>query len=122
MKKIHFSVLFGVVLTLLARSQSLGQVTDIGDATNYSKSLAVSPGGTLTMDVDRGGVHITGADQTTVEIQVRREVTGASDSDTAKILQEEHVVIGQTTNSISINSSEPSSLQLGWRNEPNLNV
>ncbi|HTV40593.1 MAG TPA: DUF4097 family beta strand repeat-containing protein [Candidatus Sulfotelmatobacter sp.] len=123
MKNILLSSLIGVGLTLFAGSQGLGQAIDIGDATNFSKSLAVAPGGNLTMSVERGGVHIAGADQNTIGIEVQRDVTGASDSDAAKILREEHVVIEKTGSSISINSTEPDSLHsfFGW-NQPNLNV
>lgn len=123
MKTILLSSVVGVGLTLFATSQSLGQTIDIGDATNFSKSFAVTPGGTLTMDVDRGGVLIVGADQNTINIEVQRDVTGANDSDTATILREEHVVIEQTGNSISINSPGTANLHdlFGW-NDRNLNV
>ena len=123
MKTILLTSLIGVGMTLFAGSQSLGQAIDIGDATNFSKSLTVAPGGTLTMSVDGGSVHIAGADQNTIEIEVQREVRGASDSDAARILREEHVVIEQTGNAISINSTNPDSLHsfFGW-NHPNLNV
>lgn len=123
MKTILLSSLVGVGLAFFAGSYSLGQAIDIGDATNFSKTLTVAPGGTLTMAVDGGGVHIAGADQNTIEIDVQREVRGASDSDAARILREEHVVIQQTGNSISINSTNPDSLHsfFGW-NQPNLNV
>lgn len=123
MKKLFLSSFVSVALTLVAGCQSSGQAIDIGDATNFSKSLTVAPGGTLTMDVDRGGVHVIGADQNNVEIEIQRDVTGTNDSDGANILRDEHLVIAQTGNSISINSTEPASLHhfLGW-NEPNFNA
>ena len=123
MKTILLSSLVGVGLMLLPAFQSLGQAIDIGDATNFSKSFAVAPGGTLTMSVHGGNVHIAGADQNTIEIEVQRDVRGASDSDAAKILRGEHVLIEQTGNSIAINSTNPDSLHsfFGW-NQPNLNV
>ena len=123
MKKILLSSLVGVGMTLFAGSQSFGQAIDIGDATNFTKSLAVTPGGNLIMSVDGGDVHIAGADQNMIEIEVQREVTRASDSEAAKILREEHVVIEQTGNSISINSTNPDSLHPFWGwNEPNINA
>jgi TM2 domain-containing membrane protein YozV/predicted Ser/Thr protein kinase len=102
---------------------------DVGDLPNFSKSLAVGPGGTLTMNVDRGDVRVTGSDQNLVEVQVDREVTGTDDSDMAKILEEEHLVLKQTGSEISITADNPLGLQahsfwewLFWLGRRNLNV
>jgi DUF4097 and DUF4098 domain-containing protein YvlB len=73
----------------------------------------------LTMKLDRGDVHITGADQNTIDIRVQRHVTRASDADAAKILREEDVEIKQTGNNILITAQQPPSLRRGWRH-PNL--
>ena len=102
------------------------QVINVGAAANFSKSLPLGPGGKLAMNVDRGDVHVTGSDQNTVEIQVDRKVTRASDSEAAGILKDERVVLRQTGNEISITAHEPPGLHLhsfwGWFNEPNLSV
>ena len=109
-----------------APADSHDQTIDVGEATDFSKSFGVGPGGDLTMHVDRGDVHITGADQKTVEVHVEREVSGAGgDSDYAKkILREEQVTLKQTGNEISITAENPADLNvtsLLWRH-PNLNV
>jgi hypothetical protein len=102
------------------------QVIEAGAASHFSRSLIVAPGGKLTMDVDRGEVRILGADQNTVEVQVDREVTRASDADAAKILKDEHVVLTRNGNEISLSAQEPLGLRRfsfwDWWNQPNLNV
>lgn len=108
------------------RVSLIHQVIDAGSQSHFSKSLTVAPGGKLSMNVDRGDVRILGADQNTVEIQVDREVMRASDSDAAKILKEEHLVLTQNGNEISLAAQEPFSLRRisfwGWWSQPNLNV
>ena len=59
------------------------------------------------MNVDRGDVTISSADQNDVEIHVTREVTRAGFSDAATILKNEHVVLEQTGNKIPITSQDP---------------
>jgi tRNA A-37 threonylcarbamoyl transferase component Bud32/DUF4097 and DUF4098 domain-containing protein YvlB len=109
-----------------AATGSIQQVIEPGSEANFSRSLVVEPGGKLTMSVDRGDVHIVGSDQTTMDIQIEREVTRASDSDAATILKEEHLVLKQTGNQISITADNPPSLRRhsfwGWWAQPNLNV
>jgi DUF4097 and DUF4098 domain-containing protein YvlB len=121
--KIVLFSLVGVAMVFLMTYQCLGQVIDIGNATDFSKSLAVAPSGTLTMTLEFGDVQITGVDQNTARIRILCNVNRANESDAAKILRREHVVIKQTGNTISINSCEPSSVHhfFGW-NESDLNV
>jgi DUF4097 and DUF4098 domain-containing protein YvlB len=61
-----------------------------------------------------------------VGIQVERDVRSASDAEASEILQDEHVVIEQHGNRISIRAQSPFSLHagswLGWWNRPNLDV
>jgi len=112
-----------------AGKNSTDQEIDVGDAANFSKSLLVGPDGILTMNVDRGDVRVTGTDQNMVEVQVDREVTGTDDSDMAQILKEEHLVLKQTGNEISITAQDPPSFHadsfwewLYWLGRRNLNV
>lgn len=104
---------------------SLSESVDVDDAKDFSQSFVVEPGGKLTMTVDRGEVHISGADQSYVEIHVQREVSRASDSEAATILKEEHVVLQQTGNDIAITAENPPSLNshsLWGLAAPNLEV
>ncbi len=83
----------------------------------FSKSFAVGPGGRLNVNVDRGSIHVVGADQNGVQIRVVRDVTHASEADAARILKEHHVVLQQHGNEISVTAQEPSSFWPGswWR-------
>ena len=102
------------------------QTIDIGGSTDFSQSFTVEPGGQLTMDVDRGDAQITGGDQSTVEIQVTREVTHGNGADASAILKGEHVTLQQTGNTISITAQEPEMLRSrslwGLVSQPNLNA
>jgi predicted Ser/Thr protein kinase len=99
---------------------------DLADSVEFSKMFAVDSKGSLTMDVDRGEVHISGADQDVVGISMVRDVRGASDNDASKIMQDEHIVVEQHGNRISIRSQNPfsnhGSSWWGWFHQPNLDV
>jgi hypothetical protein len=98
----------------------------IPDSEDFSKLFTTGPNGSLTMDVDRGDVQITGGDGDTVGIDVERDVRGASDDEASEILTEEHVVVEQNGNHISITARNPPALHSnswwGWWNQPNLDV
>jgi hypothetical protein len=94
--------------------------------TEFSKSFTVGPGGSLSVNVDRGDIRLAGADQNTVQIRVLREVTRASDAEAARILKDHHIVLQQHGNEISVTAQE--SRHFGsvswwrWWGQPNLNV
>ncbi|MGD1020522.1 MAG: DUF4097 family beta strand repeat-containing protein [Verrucomicrobiia bacterium] len=97
-----------------------------GSETEFSRSFVVGPGGSLSVNVDRGNIHVVGADQTRVQIQVVRDVTRASEAEAARILKERHVVLEQHDKEISITAREPWSFGRGswwgWWRQPDLNV
>jgi hypothetical protein len=101
----------------------ISQEIEVGDAPSFSKALRVEPGGKLTVNVDRGEIRVGASDQDAVQIGIERKVEHAGASDAARILREEHVVVKQDGNKISITAHEPSSLGgiLRWR-QPDLNV
>jgi serine/threonine protein kinase len=99
------------------------QAIAAGAATFFSKSIAVGPDGKLTIKADRGDIQIAASDESTLQVQVKREVTRASDARAATILKEEHLVLKRNGNEISITAVDPSSLHDGsWWNRPNLEV
>jgi hypothetical protein len=115
----------GISLTLLLGLNGFSQTIELGDAAHFSNSLSVGTSGKLTVKVNRGNVHVLGADQTTVEIQVDREVAHAGASEAARILKEEQVVVEQKGNDISITANPPSfgyNIWSGWRYSPNMNA
>jgi len=97
-----------------------------GSENDFSRSFAVGPGGSLSVNVDRGDIHVVGADQNNVQIRVVRDVTHASEAEATTILKEHHVVLQQHGNEISITAQEPWSFGRswwwGWRGRPNLKV
>ncbi len=94
--------------------------------TDFSKSFTVGPGGSLTVNADRGDIHVVGIDQNAVQIRVLRDVTHASDAETTRILKEHHVVLQQHDNDIFVTAEEsrPFGSVSWWRwwGQPNLNV
>jgi predicted Ser/Thr protein kinase len=109
-----------------ASANVINQAIDVGSEAHFFRTLPVEPVGKLTMKVDRGSVSVTGSDQNTVEVQVDRKVTRAGDSEAARMLKEEHLVVKQTGNDISITTGEPADFHnhsfWDWLTEPNLNV
>ncbi len=121
-EKVHYGPVVVSPDNSWSMSAGVSYEYDVGDATDYSKSFTVEPDGKLTINVDRGDVHITGSDESTVVIRVQREVSNASDSDAAEILKEEHVILEQDQNGVSITAQNPPSLTGFFGNKPNLNV
>jgi hypothetical protein len=118
------------VATNLNSTQAPSPARDVryesGSEAEFSKSFDVGPGGSLSVDVDRGGIRIVGADQNSVQIRVVRDVTRASEAEAARILKEHHVVLEQHGKEISITAQEPWSFGRGswwsWWGHPELNV
>jgi DUF4097 and DUF4098 domain-containing protein YvlB len=97
-----------------------------GKAANFGKSFTVTPGGKLTLKVDRGDVHVSGGAQNTVEVRVTRKVTRADEPTADRIIEEHRVEMEENENGISITAQAPPSLDsnslLGLFTRPNLDV
>lgn len=83
----------------------------VGDATNFSQSFDVAPGGKLTMNVDRGDVRITVSDENVATVHVTRNIKNATDSEAALILKDEDLMLDQRGREISITAQNPPQLQ-----------
>jgi tRNA A-37 threonylcarbamoyl transferase component Bud32 len=109
-----------------AALNSAGSVRRSGASANFTTSFAVAPGGKLSMDVDRGSVHISGSDRDTVEVRVTRRVTRANAPRAAALIKEHRIEFRQTGNDISIAAHAPPSLNVrsffGIFSRPNLDV
>jgi TM2 domain-containing membrane protein YozV/predicted Ser/Thr protein kinase len=93
----------------------------VGDATRFSHSFDVAPGGKLTMNVDCGDVRITVSDGNVVTVHITRNVKNATDSEAALILKDEELVLDQRDREISITAQNPPQLQhLSLFDHPNL--
>ncbi len=99
-----------------AVAQRIQRTVKGGSEANLTRTFAVDREGKLSMDVDRGGIHVVGADQDTVEVRVKRQVRRANQSEADRILAEQELVLEQSGNEISINSKDPPSLSgsSGW--------
>jgi TM2 domain-containing membrane protein YozV/predicted Ser/Thr protein kinase len=112
-----------------ATANSAAKSFELSDQTSFSKSLDVEPDGKLTIHSERGSIRVTGADQNNVDVQIDRTVTRASNPQASEILREEHLILKQNGNEISISSHDPPSLYnhsvFGWLERlrrPNLDV
>ncbi|HEY1790521.1 MAG TPA: protein kinase, partial [Verrucomicrobiae bacterium] len=94
-----------------SKTDSTRKTVKAADSTDFSQSFDVDPHGKLTMNLDRGAVRITGSDGNTVTVHVTRQVTGASYSEATQILNDEHVVLEQNGNEISVTAENPPELQ-----------
>jgi hypothetical protein len=94
--------------------KSIQRTVTAGSETDLSKSFAVGHDGRLVMDLDCGGIRVTGGDQDTVEVRVSRKVRRASGSEADGILAQERLVLKQRGNEISISAQDPSGLDSGW--------
>jgi hypothetical protein len=107
-------------------ARSVQRTVIAGSEADLSKSFTVGRDGKLVMDVDRGGIRVTGGDQDTVEVRVSRKVRRAGGSEADSILAQERLVLKQRGNEISISAQDASGLRggswWGWmRPEPEAN-
>jgi hypothetical protein len=94
-----------------------------GTEKRISKSFAVQPGGKLIVDVDRGNIQITTADQNQVEILVEREIRGGNESQAARLLKDHQVTLTQEGDEVRVRAKTAKSFRSSafW-SHPNLNV
>ena len=108
-----------------AAAKPIQRTVTAGSEPNLSKSFALGRTGRLVMDVDRGGVHVVGTDQDTVEVHVTRDVRRATAAQASQVLAEEKLVLKQTASEVSISAQDPRSLHGAWwwgRPRPELDV
>ena len=102
------------------------QVFQSGPEANFTKSFSVAPGGKLTLKADRGDILVKGGTENTVVVRVTREVTRASASTAARVIEEHRIALEQNGNDISVTAHTPPSLNGGslWGilTRPNLEV
>jgi len=105
---------------------STHQVFQSGAEANFTKTFSVTPGGKLTLKVDRGDVQVRGGTENTVVVRVTREVTRANASTAAQLIQEHRIAIEQNGSDISVTAHTPAMLKGGslWGilTRPNLEV
>lgn len=86
------------------------------------KSYAVTPGGSLVIDADRGSIELAPGAADRLEVTVKRVVTRGSEAKASGILARHKVEFSQDAGRVSIRSRlEGSWKNWGW-NSPNLQV
>ena len=87
-----------------------------------TKSFAVSPGGQLSVDVDRGSIEIKTTDRGSVDIEVSRKVRG-SDARAAEVLKDHVVTTTQEGNNVEVRAEYKGLKASGWfGGSPQINV
>jgi len=90
-------------LTAILSALILTTVTTQAATTEQiEETLAVEPGGTLTINVKRGSLEVVGQPGSNVEISITREIKASSKEDEEAYLTENPVVIQQDGNQVSI--------------------
>jgi DUF4097 and DUF4098 domain-containing protein YvlB len=91
------------VLALLA----VGTVAVKADQDVITKTFPVKPGGKLTVNVDRGSIHITTSDSDKVDVRVTRELKRASSAEARKVLEEHKIDLTSADNEVRIEAQNP---------------
>lgn len=108
------------VTALCGINQAANAAAGKGDVTG---SYPVAPGGTLTIEADRGSIDVvTGAGQT-VEVKVVRQVKNATPEREAQILTDHKIDVVHQGNDVRIIGKGPRNfLRMGFRNQEQLEV
>ena len=92
-----------LVLALFAA----GAVIANADDDVITRSFPVKPGGKLTLDVDRGSVHITTSDSDKVDVKITRELKRASAAEAKKVFEQHKIELSSTDNEVKIEAQNP---------------
>lgn len=94
-----------------------------GTTLEERQSFNVKPGGTLTVDVDRGSIDVTTSDNNTVDVQITRRVDNLGRAKLEDALKKHHVEISQNGDDIRVYSRMPSGFRRFWNGKaPTLQV
>lgn len=74
---------------------------------NINRTLDVTPGGNLVVDISAGGIDVVGTTGSQVVIEFTRKVSAGSEEEEKRILAEHVVTIDQTGNTVSIRARGP---------------
>ena len=90
---------------------------------NLNKSFIVKPGGQLILEADRGSIEITAGDRNELVIEVKRKVTGASNSQAQEIFAAHEVSFDQDGDRVAVHAKLKKEFHQWFnRNQPNLQV
>src|SRR5207245_11604659 len=81
---------------------ALGTVIANADENVSTRSFPAKPGGKLTLNVDRGSVHITTSDTDKVDVKITRELKRASTAEAKKVFEQHKIELSSTDNEVKI--------------------
>src|SRR5690349_6359794 len=84
-----------------------GAVMANADEDAITRSFPVKPGGKLTLNVDRGSVHITTSDSDKVDVKITRELKRASTAEAKKVFEQHKIELSSTDNEVKIEAQNP---------------
>ncbi len=96
-----------LAIGLLAASAVIAKA----DQDVITKTFPVKAGGRLTMNVDRGSIHITTSDSDKVDVKIARELKGASASEAKKVFEQHKIELSSTDNDVKITAENPHTRQ-----------
>src|SRR5712671_807321 len=84
-----------------------GAVTANADQDVITKSFPVKAGGKLTLNVDRGSIHITTSASDKVEVKITRELKHASTAEAKKVFEQHKIELTAKDNEVKIEAENP---------------
>src|SRR5438445_4471240 len=100
MKTNHVSLVAFALLTV-------GTVIANADEDVITRSFPAKPGGKLTLNVDRGSIHITTSDSDKVDVKITRELKRASAAEAKKVFERHKIELSATNNEVKIEAQNP---------------
>lgn len=98
---------------LLAAGLVSIQLQAASTSSDLNKTFSVDPGGTLAMEVDRGSITVATGDRTDVAIEVKRTISGLSDSKAQAVFDDHEVTFTQDKDRVLIKARFKSPTK-GW--------
>ena len=113
-----------LIFGLLAAALVLAQNTFATDyEQNIEKTFKVTPGGELSLQVDRGSVNVTTDQRDEARVRVFRKVKGGSKADADELFANHRVTLSQEGNKVIVVASNKTNKTFSWtRNRPGLEV
>jgi DUF4097 and DUF4098 domain-containing protein YvlB len=84
-----------------------GAVTAKGQQDVITKTFPVKAGGKLTLDVDRGSIHITTSDTDKVDVKITRELKHASTDEAKRVFEQHKIELSSTDSEVKIEAKNP---------------
>jgi len=86
---------------------AMGAAVAKADQDIITKTFPIKAGGKLTLNVDRGSIHITTSDSDKVDVKITRELKHASAAETKKVLDQHKIELSSTDNEVKIEAQNP---------------